>query len=60
MNTKTGGARDAFNFMKQLWTKINADDVQGLGAQLTYYLILSLFPFSDLHHDPDWVRQYLP
>ncbi|MFD2876970.1 YihY/virulence factor BrkB family protein [Paenibacillus rhizoplanae] len=45
MNTKTGGARDAFNFMKQLWTKINADDVQGLGAQLTYYLILSLFPF---------------
>ncbi|NQX48027.1 YihY/virulence factor BrkB family protein [Paenibacillus tritici] len=45
MNTKTGGARGAFNFMKQLWTKINADDVQGLGAQLTYYLILSLFPF---------------
>jgi membrane protein len=43
--SSAGGARDVFNFIKQLWQKIKADDVQGVSAQLTYYLILSLFPF---------------
>lgn len=34
-----------FSFLKQLFHKIKFDDVQGISAQLTYYLILSLFPF---------------
>ncbi|WP_151736067.1 YihY/virulence factor BrkB family protein ['Paenibacillus yunnanensis' Narsing Rao et al. 2020] len=33
------------DFIKQLYQHIKADDVQGISAQLTYYLILSLFPF---------------
>ncbi|MBT2293340.1 YihY/virulence factor BrkB family protein [Paenibacillus albidus] len=37
--------RQFYSFMKQLILKINEDDVQGLSAQLTYYLILSFFPF---------------
>lgn len=37
-----GGPLD---FIKQLYQHIKADDVQGISAQLTYYLILSLFPF---------------
>ncbi|WP_150275472.1 YihY/virulence factor BrkB family protein [Paenibacillus tepidiphilus] len=37
-----GGPLD---FIKQLYHHIKADDVQGISAQLTYYLILSLFPF---------------
>lgn len=45
MNSSSSGARGAYTFIKQLWVKINADDVQGIAAQLTYYLILSLFPF---------------
>ncbi|WP_238649412.1 YihY/virulence factor BrkB family protein [Paenibacillus piscarius] len=45
MNSSSGGARGTFRFIKQLWVKINTDDVQGIAAQLTYYLILSLFPF---------------
>lgn len=32
-------------FIRRLWVKIKDDDVQGISAQLTYYLILSLFPF---------------
>ncbi|MNI22353.1 hypothetical protein D3C73_759070 [compost metagenome] len=38
-------AAGAYSFIKELVQKINADDVQGISAQLTYYLILSLFPF---------------
>ncbi|WP_042201736.1 YihY/virulence factor BrkB family protein [Paenibacillus camerounensis] len=34
-----------YSFGKELLTKIKNDDVQGISAQLTYYLILSLFPF---------------
>ncbi|WP_340022694.1 YihY/virulence factor BrkB family protein [Paenibacillus sp. FSL K6-1096] len=45
MNSSSAGARGTYTFIKQLWVKINADDVQGIAAQLTYYLILSLFPF---------------
>ncbi|WP_019911776.1 YihY/virulence factor BrkB family protein [Paenibacillus sp. HW567] len=37
--------RRTYDFSKQLFLKIKLDDVQGIGAQLTYYLILSLFPF---------------
>lgn len=33
------------DFSKQLFKKIRADDVQAISAQLTYYLILSFFPF---------------
>ncbi|MEK5029341.1 YihY/virulence factor BrkB family protein [Paenibacillus sp. FSL M7-1046] len=42
---KTKDAAGVFSFMKQLFQKIKLDDVQGISAQLTYYLILSLFPF---------------
>ncbi|ETT47959.1 YihY/virulence factor BrkB family protein [Paenibacillus sp. FSL P4-0338] len=45
MNSTSGSRRGTFKFIKQLWVKIGADDVQGIAAQLTYYLILSLFPF---------------
>ncbi|MBW4082590.1 YihY/virulence factor BrkB family protein [Paenibacillus sp. S150] len=41
---KTAAGR-LFSFSKQLFQKIKLDDVQGISAQLTYYLILSLFPF---------------
>lgn len=41
---KTAAGR-AFSFSKQLYQKIKLDDVQGISAQLTYYLILSFFPF---------------
>ncbi|AIQ46461.1 ribonuclease [Paenibacillus sp. FSL R7-0273] len=34
-----------YSFGKELFIKIKDDDVQGVSAQLTYYLILSLFPF---------------
>lgn len=43
MNTRTRPG--LFSFLKQLYRKIQEDDVQGISAQLTYYLILSLFPF---------------
>ncbi|MGF7047796.1 membrane protein [Paenibacillus sp. DS2015] len=33
------------DFFKQLYKKIKDDDVQAISAQLTYYLILSAFPF---------------
>lgn len=42
---KTKDAAGVFSLMKQLFQKIKLDDVQGISAQLTYYLILSLFPF---------------
>ncbi len=42
---KKSAAGRAFSFSKQLYQKIKLDDVQGISAQLTYYLILSLFPF---------------
>ncbi|KWX71437.1 YihY/virulence factor BrkB family protein [Paenibacillus jilunlii] len=42
---KNSAAGRAFSFSKQLYQKIKLDDVQGISAQLTYYLILSLFPF---------------
>lgn len=45
MNSTSASRRSTFKFIKQLWLKINDDDVQGIAAQLTYYLILSLFPF---------------
>ncbi|MEK3794462.1 YihY/virulence factor BrkB family protein [Paenibacillus sp. FSL R7-0204] len=45
MNSTSGSRSGTFKFIKQLWVKINDDDVQGIAAQLTYYLILSLFPF---------------
>ncbi|HEY2493044.1 MAG TPA: YihY/virulence factor BrkB family protein [Paenibacillus sp.] len=32
-------------FFKQLYKKVRDDDVQAISAQLTYYLILSFFPF---------------
>lgn len=39
-------ARTKFvDFFKQLYKKIQHDDVQGLSAQLAFYLILSFFPF---------------
>ncbi|MNC03819.1 hypothetical protein D3C75_512430 [compost metagenome] len=41
---KKNGA-GVYSFGKELFTKIKNDDVQGISAQLTYYLILSLFPF---------------
>ncbi|UQZ36106.1 ribonuclease [Paenibacillus sp. PK3_47] len=43
MNKRTSPG--LFSFGKQLYRKIQLDDVQGVSAQLTYYLILSLFPF---------------
>ncbi|WP_379153688.1 YihY/virulence factor BrkB family protein [Paenibacillus sp. sgz5001063] len=43
MKNTTAGR--AFSFSKQLYQKIKLDDVQGISAQLTYYLILSFFPF---------------
>ncbi|OAB40207.1 ribonuclease [Paenibacillus antarcticus] len=33
------------DFFKQLFKKIKDDDVQAISAQLTYYLLLSFFPF---------------
>ncbi len=33
------------DLIKQLFKKIKADDVQAISAQLTYYLLLSFFPF---------------
>ncbi|WP_379144817.1 YihY/virulence factor BrkB family protein [Paenibacillus sp. sgz500992] len=42
---KTKDTAGLFSLMKQLFQKIKLDDVQGISAQLTYYLILSLFPF---------------
>lgn len=33
------------DFFKQLYKKIKADDIQATSAQLTYYLLLSFFPF---------------
>ncbi|OKP80743.1 ribonuclease [Paenibacillus helianthi] len=42
---KKTAARRAISFSKELYQKIKLDDVQGISAQLTYYLILSLFPF---------------
>ncbi|OKP94227.1 YihY/virulence factor BrkB family protein [Paenibacillus sp. P46E] len=42
---KKTATRRAISFSKQLYHKIKLDDVQGISAQLTYYLILSLFPF---------------
>lgn len=45
MSRWTAGSGGTFTFIKQLLQKIKADDVQGISAQLTYYLILSLFPF---------------
>ncbi|MEK3686097.1 YihY/virulence factor BrkB family protein [Paenibacillus sp. FSL R10-2736] len=45
MSRRTAGSGGTFTFIKQLLQKIKADDVQGISAQLTYYLILSLFPF---------------
>lgn len=38
-------AAGMYAFAKELFSKIKTDDVQGVSAQLTYYLILSLFPF---------------
>ncbi|WP_054940057.1 YihY/virulence factor BrkB family protein [Paenibacillus ihuae] len=38
-------AAGVYSFLKELFQKIKNDDVQGISAQLTYYLILSLFPF---------------
>ncbi|SER57718.1 membrane protein [Gracilibacillus ureilyticus] len=32
-------------FLKQLFKRINDDDVPGLAAQLSYFFLLSLFPF---------------
>ncbi|MDF2723534.1 MAG: ribonuclease, partial [Paenibacillus sp.] len=32
-------------FSKDLYQRFRDDDVPALGAQLTYYLILSFFPF---------------
>ncbi|MCA0754290.1 YihY/virulence factor BrkB family protein [Paenibacillus sp. N4] len=34
-----------YRFIKQLYSRFRDDDVPGIGAQLTYYLILSFFPF---------------
>lgn len=45
MSRSISGSGGTFTFIKQLLQKIKADDVQGISAQLTYYLILSLFPF---------------
>ncbi|KWX76773.1 ribonuclease [Paenibacillus riograndensis] len=42
---KKSAAARAFSFSRQLYQKMKLDDVQGISAQLTYYLILSLFPF---------------
>ncbi|MCE3200346.1 YihY/virulence factor BrkB family protein [Paenibacillus sonchi] len=42
---KKSAAGRAFSFSRQLYQKMKLDDVQGISAQLTYYLILSLFPF---------------
>lgn len=33
------------DFFKQLFKKIRTDDIQATSAQLTYYLLLSFFPF---------------
>jgi membrane protein len=33
------------DFLRQLFKKIKADEVQAVSAQLSYYFILSLFPF---------------
>ncbi len=38
-------AAAVYSFLKELFQKLKNDDVQGISAQLTYYLILSLFPF---------------
>ena len=32
-------------FFEELWCRIKEDEVTAVGAQLTYYLILSIFPF---------------
>ncbi|WP_438350470.1 YihY/virulence factor BrkB family protein [Paenibacillus sp. FA6] len=35
----------SIGFLKQLYSKIKENDVQSVSAQLTFYLILSFFPF---------------
>jgi len=35
----------SLQFMKSLYSRFRDDDVPAIGAQLTYYLILSFFPF---------------
>ncbi len=32
-------------FIKRLYRRITDDDIFGLGAQLAYFFLLSLFPF---------------
>ncbi|AOZ94434.1 YihY/virulence factor BrkB family protein [Paenibacillus crassostreae] len=42
---KKGKVAWCIDFFKQLFKKIKNDDVQAVSAQLSFYLILSLFPF---------------
>ncbi|MBM7567406.1 YihY/virulence factor BrkB family protein [Paenibacillus sacheonensis] len=39
------GRMGILSFSKHLYCRFQDDDVQAMGAQLTYYLILSFFPF---------------
>lgn len=51
------GKKKQFDFLKELYLRFQQDGVTELGAQMTYYLILSIFPFiifflSVLRHTP--------
>lgn len=39
------GEKKIFDFLEQLYLRFDDDGVSEIGAQLTYYLILSIFPF---------------
>ncbi|NLY45401.1 MAG: YihY/virulence factor BrkB family protein [Tissierella sp.] len=42
---KKFGEKKIFDFIKELYLRFEHDGVSEIGAQLTYYLILSIFPF---------------
>lgn len=42
---KKFGENKLFDFIKELYLRFEHDGVSEIGAQLTYYLILSIFPF---------------
>ena len=39
------GSRKSISFIEELYSRYNQHGVSEIGAQLTYYLVLSIFPF---------------
>lgn len=45
VTTRKRSRMGVLSFLKHLYCRFQDDDVQAMGAQLTYYLILAFFPF---------------